>query len=161
MRDFIIQLLSFILKPKKELTKTSPLENTNYVTWKKGETGLLSNHFSKQELSCKCSFSDCIEQRISKQLLKNLEALRLDVGGAIVITSAFRCAKHQKALRKSGIQTAVGQSTHELGDAVDVQYKDLQRLYTFAEHHFEAIGTANTFLHLDTRSGKKRRWKYA
>ncbi len=133
-----------------------------YYIWKKGEVFELSPHFSTREMSCKCSHDSCVEQRISKNLIDKLELVRGDIKEPLVITSAYRCSKHQEDIRNSGTSTVVAKkSTHELGDAVDCRPKSGMNpgfeLTCSAE--FTSIGRAATFLHLDLRSGF-RRWKY-
>jgi uncharacterized protein YcbK (DUF882 family) len=82
--------------------------------------------------------------------------------GPLRITSAFRCKEHQASLRKSGILTAVGTSTHELGDAADILAigKPIDVVLAEAPKHFKAIGIAKTFIHVDLRDDKERRWPY-
>ena len=136
-------------------------EDGDYFIWNKGESLALSPYFSTREMSCRCSFPACKKQRISKTLIVRLDLIRKEAKQSLIITSAYRCSEHQASLRASGIKTAVGQSTHELGQAVDVVPKDrnLTSFLLLAEKHFDSIGTAKTFLHLDLRNGK-RRWVY-
>lgn len=113
-------------------------------------------------MTCKCSFPECKEQRISKDLIDKLEKVRLEVNQPLIITSAYRCTDHQASLRASGVNTVVAKkSTHELGDAVDVVPKDkkMEGFEDICAKQFDSIGLAKNFLHLDTRPGK-RRWNY-
>jgi uncharacterized protein YcbK (DUF882 family) len=144
----------------QENKKMEPKIETHF-TWKRGEDVQLSENFSSREFSCKCVNSDCVDQKISKDLIDRLQKLRTELGAPLRITSAFRCTKHQAALRGSGIKTATGTSTHELGEAVDVQRIDRTTtgLEPLAAKHFESIGISKNFLHLDTRKGY-RRWDY-
>lgn len=142
-----------------------PKGDSNYYTWKKGDNISLSKYFSSREFSCKCSFLDCKDQRISKSLVTRLDHIREDIKQPLIITSAFRCAKHQASLRSSGANTVVAVvSTHEAGDAVDIVPKDQKDVrgafLKVCEKQFESIGLSDKFLHVDLRSGRKRRWEY-
>lgn len=133
------------------------------MKFKKGEKKQLSPHFNTSEFACTCTYPGCIDQVISDSLIIMLEKVREELGAPIKVTSAFRCAKKQRDLRRSGIQTAVGQSSHELGIAVDLQAKDMKKLGELIEKYFSNIGTAPSFYHIDMRpmlNGRKRRWVY-
>lgn len=137
-------------------------EKDGYYIWEKGEVYKLSDHFSTKELDCHCKYKNCKEQRISKDLIDRLEKVRTEVGQPLIITSAYRCTPYQEYLRNTGVNTVVAKkSTHELGDAVDAFPKrgTIADFETICEKHFDSIGVANTFLHLDIRKGY-RRWKY-
>lgn len=113
-------------------------------------------------MDCNCSYKDCVEQRISKDLIQKLENVRIEVNQPLIITSAYRCTEYQTHLRSSGVNTVVAKkSTHELGDAVDVVPKDknMEGFEDICAKQFDSIGLAKNFLHLDTRQGK-RRWNY-
>ena len=140
-------------------------DDGKYFVWNKGEVEALSSHFSTKEFACKCINDDCVEQRAAVALIEKLQALRISFQLPISVTSGFRCAKHQNALRDGGLQTTTGQSTHELGHAADIKPKladrgTIKRLSELAANHFKAIGTAASFVHVDIRADKKRRWKY-
>jgi uncharacterized protein YcbK (DUF882 family) len=55
-------------------------------------------------------------------------------------------------------------SQHELGNAVDIvpkDQKDVQgKFLEICSEEFDAIGLSPKFLHVDLRTGKKRRWNY-
>lgn len=134
-----------------------------YYTFKKGSEASINRFFSCKEMECKCSNEDCVDQKISIDLINRLTWLRECMGKPLTITSAFRCAKHQASLRASGVNTVVAKtSQHELGNAVDCFFKSfrIDEWLPKAEMRFNSIGIANNFLHLDTRDDKKRRWKY-
>ena len=141
------------------------LNDSNYFIWNKGDVYFLDKdkHFKTSEFVCHCTFSDCKEQRISKKIISKLVELRATINEPLTITSAFRCHKYQKQLADEGVNTVVAsKSTHELGDAVDVKPTRMRipDFYCFAKMYFKAIGTAKTFLHLDLRDDKERRWDY-
>lgn len=147
-------------EPKK--SGSSVKEIDGYYVWNKGENPAFSPYFSGKEFACKCNFPDCKVQRISKTMIVRLDLMRKEARQPLIITSAYRCSKYQEFLRSAKVSTVVAKkSTHELGDAVDVVPKDrnIETFLKLAEKHFDSIGTAKTFLHLDLRVGK-RRWVY-
>jgi zinc D-Ala-D-Ala carboxypeptidase len=141
------------------------IENGYYI-WNRGEKFSPSPFFQLREFECLCLRKDCLEQRISVELLSRLTKLRRAYGAPVVVTSAYRCKRHQTELRDKGLQTAKGISTHELGDAADIQpftaYSALLMgsLLMEAEKLFKAVGVAKSFLHVDLRDDKERRWRY-
>jgi hypothetical protein len=169
--------LSAVLVPMEDVPVETRLESGHYV-WEKGkdipfslalvldpvERKRKQSYFSSGEFSCKCSNRDCVEQKVSVELIDLLIKLREAVDAPITVTSGFRCTKHQAAIRGSGTKTAAGTSTHELGQAADVRSKDMVSLGREVEKLFNNIGTASNFIHVDIRplkaDGTKRRWPY-
>lgn len=138
-------------------------KNEKYFIWQKGEKEKINEYFSTSEFSCQCKNDDCKEQKISIEFINSLTDLRKALGQPLTITSGFRCKKHQEALRSSGVNTVVAKtSTHELGEAADVKAKntEIEDFLIEAAKHFKSIGIAHTFLHLDNRRDKVRRWNY-
>jgi uncharacterized protein YcbK (DUF882 family) len=134
-----------------------------YYIWDKGEVIWINNYFKTSEFSCKCENKECIQQRISVDLINRLTEMREHVNSPMRIHSAFRCSKHQEHIRNSGVSTVVAKkSTHELGNAVDISVSKLTapELVKVAEFKFKSIGIANNFIHVDLRDDKLRRWKY-
>jgi len=131
--------------------------------WTKGEVYPINKYFSTGEFSCKCTHKECVEQRVDKELISKLTALRELANEPLIITSGFRCPAHQKDVEASGQSTIVAKnSQHELGKAADIKttrmpIKDFVQL---AERTFHAIGIASNWCHLDLRSDKERRWYY-
>lgn len=144
---------------EKKVEEEQKIE-THHI-WEKGIAKPIGTYFNTREFTCKCSNKSCVTQKISINLVNRLDLVREELGAPIRVTSAFRCTEHQASLRGSGIKTATGTSTHELGEAVDIQTMRGSKdgLESVAEKHFTSIGIANTFLHLDTRKDF-RRWKY-
>lgn len=141
------------------------LEDSNYYIWNKGDVYFFDKNqfFKTSEFACQCTNKDCKEQRINKDIISKLNSIRKEINEPILVTSGFRCEKHQIALRNQGVNTVVAkQSTHELGDAVDVKPTRMRvsDFLNFCIKQFEAIGIAKSFLHLDLRTGKTRRWDY-
>lgn len=139
------------------------IEKNGYYIWKKGDVYPFNKYFKTSEFSCQCKLPSCVEQKVSKELISKLTQLRESINEPLSITSGFRCREHQEEIRRSGVSTVVAKvSTHELGDAADVQptRTSIKDFETIAAKFFKAIGTAKTFLHLDLRSDKVRRWPY-
>jgi uncharacterized protein YcbK (DUF882 family) len=128
--------------------------------WDRTQTFQLSPHFSSSEFTCSCGV--CQKQLINQQFLDMLEAVRTAFGAPIKINSGYRCAVKQEQLRKQGYETAVGISSHELGIAADVSAHDMAALGIAVATVFGpySIGTAKSFIHVDSRPGGPRRWSY-
>lgn len=131
--------------------------------FKRNQDIQLSKNFVGKEFQCQCGV--CEKQYIHTELVNKLQKIRDEFGQALIVTSAYRCRKHQAAIRGSGIKTAKGMSTHQLGAAVDIRPANLTadsmiKLLDICEKYFEAIGIANNFIHVDLRVGRKRRWDY-
>jgi uncharacterized protein YcbK (DUF882 family) len=144
------------------MSQTVKIED-NYYVWNKGEVIWLNNWFKTKEFECKCTNKECIQQKISVELVKRLTAIREYTKSPMRITSGFRCTKHQEDIRNSGVSTVVAKkSTHELGNAADISVSSLTvpNLVLVAEKQFKSIGIANNFIHVDLRDDKIRRWKY-
>jgi uncharacterized protein YcbK (DUF882 family) len=128
-----------------------------YFIWNKGEKLKLSNNFNSAEFECKCKNSECIEQRISKDLIEGLQKVRTEHNKSITVTSGYRCLKHNRAIGSSDT------SQHPLGNGGDITSSDLNGLYSVCEKHFKAVGDGRTkrkFIHVDSRNDKIRRWDY-
>jgi uncharacterized protein YcbK (DUF882 family) len=139
---------------EKKVEEEQKIE-THY-TWKKGEHIQLSKNFSSLELQCKCRNSDCIDQKINKELIEKAQKVRDDHGNTIIVTSGFRCLKHNKAEGSSDT------SQHPLGNGLDYCSSELNELYQLSEKHFNAVGDGRKkgFVHVDSRNDKIRRWNY-
>lgn len=134
-----------------------------YYIWKKGEKFKLGSYFDTTEFVCQCKHEDCIDQKISIELVDRLDGIREDIGRPLTVTSGFRCTKHQADLRASGVNTVVAKkSTHELGNAADIRPADrnMEGFEKICDPWFFSIGLAKTFLHVDLRDDKERRWNY-
>lgn len=129
-------------------------------SWKKGDEIKLSDSFGSTEFSCQCTHSDCVDQKVSKELIEKLQKVRDDLGEALMITSGFRCHKHQLDLSSYGFETAKSISQHELGNAADIKASSFDKLIKLIENEFQAIGYSKRFLHVDLRKDRVRHWKY-
>lgn len=141
--------------------------SSGYYRWKKGDKLKINDYFSTSEFSCQCKHVDCVDQKISEDLIQRLSELRESKNTPLTVTSGFRCKKHQEDIRNSGVSTVVAKvSQHELGNAADVKFKTLtiDQWIDDAKKKFSYIGIASTFLHLDTRQAKEKgtfvTWRY-
>lgn len=137
--------------------------NLFYVWLKSDKPSDLSANFGTTEFQCPCKHDSCKEQRIAVALVDKLQQIRLAANSSIRVHSGYRCRAHQADLAKKGYETAKGISQHELGNAADFSCSALSplQLRPLAKMHFKAIGTANSFLHVDLRDDKERSWSYS
>jgi uncharacterized protein YcbK (DUF882 family) len=127
------------------------------ISWKKGQYKKLSKHFSSKE------FENSTDKEffIDPILLQKLDLVREDFGESITVTSGYRSPAHNAKIGGSS------SSQHCLGKAADIRptsgsKEKLDKLYLICEKYFEAVGDGRIkgFIHVDTRTGKKRRWDY-
>lgn len=117
-------------------------------------------YFKLTEFECHCGV--CKPQMMNEQFLDMLDAVREEYGAPITVTSGFRCARWQAKLRKDGLETAHGKSSHETGQAADLHAEDMVKLKDAVDKIFSrySIAPAITFIHVDNREGGPRRWAY-
>jgi uncharacterized protein YcbK (DUF882 family) len=133
-----------------------------FYTWKKGEDVQFTQHFSSKEFTCNCKHSDCIEQKISKELVDDLEKCRQEYGQAVIINSGYRCLKHNKEIG------GANHSQHMEGKAADTRPKllttdTMDEWIKVLSGTFKAMGIAQSFIHVDVREmeGSARKvWYY-
>ena len=136
---------------KPEQTTASKPEQTTAT-----QTGMLSEHFSVREFTCKCH--KCEIPQIDPKLIEKLEELRTLSGNKkITVHSGFRCEKYNKKVGGSP------KSQHLLGKAADITISglDVDQISALAEKiGFQGIGKYPNqhFVHVDTRIGKKSIW---
>ena len=116
-------------------------------------------HFSARELAS----PDTGEHRMNEQFMERLEAMRVELGFQLLVTSAYRSPEHNaKVGGKPG-------SAHQIGRAVDISigYERAFRLVAAAiAHGFTGIGVSqkgrSRFIHLDDMEGdnRPRIWSY-
>lgn len=132
------------------------------IEWKRGESLQLSEHFMAEEFECPC---ECVDQKISRELLSKLEHVRYTYGKGIHVNSGYRCEKHNVAVG------GVAKSAHVDGLAADiaplhVELDLLDELYKLCYNEFDNIGNGinKGFIHVDVRplkaDGTKRTWLY-
>ena len=61
----------------------------NYFTWTKGKNRQIGKYFNTSEFECKCTYTDCIDQKISEELITQLDAVRDALKDYLIITSGF------------------------------------------------------------------------
>lgn len=130
--------------------------------YKKGEHAVLSPYFNSSEFDCPCP--QCTTTKIDPKLITLLTALR-EKTGPLRITSGYRCPHYQTELRLRGYPTANGPSQHEFGGAADIvgagtEYSGAELEKLAREVGFKAVGVASSWVHVDIRSDKERRWVY-
>ena len=109
----------------------------------------MATYFKDDEFKCKCG---CGTNNISNKLVDKLDSVRWVIDKPIVINSACRCEKHNKAVGGSVA------SSHLKGLAVDIactdsSYRDLL-LRELLKQGFSRIGIAKTFIHIDIDESK-------
>lgn len=101
-------------------------------------------YFTRDELSCK----HCGASGVDKTALDALLKLRIDMGVAFIVNSAYRCEKHPVEVNKPH-----GGGSHTTGKAFDIKLKDPSRyLELVAEAYkqgFHGVGINKNFVHLD------------
>lgn len=130
------------------------------LTFPKDAHAQLSTHFNTDEFSCHCECKT--PTLVDVELIRKLDRMRELLGKPLKITSGYRCSRQQQKLRDDGRHTAISVSTHERGMAADLFCANVTgyELAQIAEQAgFTSIGTAKTWIHVDTR-GDLRRWTY-
>lgn len=76
----------------------------------------LSTHIHQKEFDCKCKNKDCIYTLYHPFLIDMFEDFRNKIGGPLIITSGYRCQKHNSDPFVGGKDG----SKHTLGCAMDI-----------------------------------------
>ncbi len=111
-------------------------------------------YFKPQEFECPC----CKEYLMDMYCVKMLDVLRGYVGFPLVITSGYRCAKHNKEIG------GAPESKHLLGQAVDIDIgklnsSQIHMLIELGMPRFNGFGFGLGKLHFDVRK-KPTAWGY-
>ena len=114
---------------------------------------MLSKHFSREEMACKCC-GELPEQGISQALLDGLEKLRTAIGDKpINVSSGYRCLVRNRQV--DGVPT----SDHMKGKAADIWVKGMSayELGLKCQNIFDGVGIyeEDDFVHVDMRSEGK------
>lgn len=121
-------------------------------------------YFKPEELKCKCGKCESTGHEMDVEFMRKLDALREHLNFPLVITSAYRCPTHNKAVSVTG---TVG--PHTTGKAVDISisHKQAYELIKAApDFGFLGIGIqqkgSGRYIHLDTIDGEGRPtiWSY-
>lgn len=108
-------------------------------------------HFQESEFACRC----CGETKPNSELMAVLQMVRIHFNKPVIITSSYRCPKHNKAVG------GADKSKHLEGIAADIQVKEIDPsevhhfLCSIFPNHY-GIGSYNTFTHIDVRPTKAR-----
>ena len=92
-----------------------------------------------------------------------MQELRNELGAQIHVTSGFRCKGKQADLSAAGYETAQN-SLHLLGMAADIRtgkHSGVEIESAARKVGFKAVGVAATWIHVDVRQDKERRWFYS
>lgn len=118
--------------------------------------GDLTKNFSIKEFACGCG---CGLSDINNYLVTLLQKARDIHPTPIRITSGIRCPQHNRNVGGSE------SSSHLAGLAVDIACPNSRTRYTLLKalvEHFERIGIADNFIHVDIDPAKvvEVAWKY-
>ena len=129
----------------------------------KGIMGISTANFSSKELSCSC----CGKNKMNKETVIALQALRDAIGKPLKLTSAYRCPDHNSKVSSTGKT-----GPHTTGRAIDIKCsgKDAWELLSFAmirSKVWKGIGVSqrgkheSRFIHLDTIEAENRPWVWS
>lgn len=112
-------------------------------------------YFSSKEFRCKCG---CGGLDISQKLIDRLNTVREILGKPIVISSGYRCLKHNRA------EGSNDTSSHIKGLAVDIKAVDSSYRYELLKVlffvGFVRIGIDKDFIHIDIDDTKPQKITY-
>ncbi len=140
--------------------------------------GDLTKNFSRHEFACKCG---CGFDTVDFELLNVLQNLANhlsfihDCKIMVIIVSGCRCKEYNEKVKKrynSNYKPYSSKSQHMFARAADIKvYKkinneksekfDPNSIYSYLNTKYPnqyGIGRYKTFTHIDTKSGKPRRW---
>lgn len=105
-------------------------------------------YFTNKEFNCPC----CNEHHMDFDTIDDLITARTFANIPFIITSAWRCEKHNKEV--GGSET----SSHLQGTAVDISTPDSRTrfrvIYGLIHGGFKRIGVGTNFVHADTDHNK-------
>jgi len=113
-------------------------------------------YFKKEEFACPC----CGKNEIKDEFLEKLDEAREIAGVPFVITSGYRCSKHNKEV--GGSPT----SSHLKGLAADIKTTSSKQRYkilnALLKVGFKRVGIGQNFIHvdLDTEKVQEVAWDY-
>ncbi len=111
----------------------------------------ISEHFSRNELACKCG---CGQDTVDVALLPVLERVRDHFDSPTSVTSGNRCTEYNK--RVGGAKN----SQHLIGKAADIKVKGVNPVdvYNYLDaSHSGGLGSYPGFTHVDSRD-QRARW---
>ena len=110
----------------------------------------MTNYFIRKELECRC----CGVCLIAEELVEKLNQAREIAGIPFIITSGYRCAKHNEEVG------GVAESSHTKGLAVDIAFKNSNQCFKIVRALYDAgfrrigINFAKSFVHCDVDGSK-------
>ncbi len=109
----------------------------------------ISKNFILKEFECKC----CEQVKLGIRLLNKLQELRDEVKKPIIVTSGYRCEKHNKNVG------GADKSRHLAGDGADIRIQgiSIEEQHRLCEKYFDGVGKYENHTHVDMR-GWKARW---
>ena len=115
---------------------------------------MVSEHFSRKEMECKCG---CGSDTVDVELITVLEEVREHFNAPVTINSGNRCPTHN---REEGGSRG---SQHIYCRAADFKVKGVSanRVADYLEKTYPdvyGIGRYKGRTHIDTKTGEKRRW---
>lgn len=114
------------------------------------------------KLLCTCGNPGCDKRSVKQSVLDKLQLVRDDAKRGLRVTSGGRCPLHEEEIHREK------PADHQKCQAVDIAVSGgLQRgqlVELGIKHGFNAIGVANTFVHLGVREelkeGEIMMWTY-
>lgn len=117
-------------------------------------------NFTRKEMAC----THCGAEGVRPELMEKLQAMRLEYGKPMTITSAYRCPKHPVEINKST------PGAHALGLAADIGVQGAEAHAVLAlafKHGFTGVGVqqkgGGRFIHVDVATTELPRpmvWSY-
>ena len=106
-------------------------------------------NFSARELTCKCGRCDVDDSDMDSDFMDTLSKIRRVPGvGAMIVSSAFRCPKHNTSVSVTGLL-----GPHTTGKAIDIACRSARRrsliISTALGLGITRIGVGKSFIHLD------------
>jgi len=105
-------------------------------------------YFKKSEFACNC----CGYSQMNQALLDSLNQVRMLADVPFIVTSGYRCTKHNKQM--GGVE----HSAHTKGLAVDILANEETRVKIIHSAYVvgvERVGIYEDFIHLDIDTSKK------
>lgn len=110
-------------------------------------------YFKREEFNCKC----CNRNEMKDDFMEMLDRARELAGVPMVISSGYRCPKHNESVGSTS-------ENHTSGRAADIFASDgfrrgaiLRGLYLAG---FKRIGIGKTFIHADNMPANESAWLY-
>lgn len=110
----------------------------------------LTRNFIAREFICPC----CDAEGITDELVVKLQMAHDIYGRVMIVTSGFRCEKHNASEKVRGLKD----SAHLTGLAADIRCDNSRHrfllLSAFIQAGFKRIGIYENFIHVDVDSNK-------